>query len=92
MRYEDNAVNNFVEAFARMTATMNLVAVAHFFEATYCDIFQHLLATGSEDEGLFDPISTYFGTVETNGRGMLDLYCLVWLHGVLHISQLRDQL
>ncbi len=66
MRYELNGINTSVEAFARMTATMNPIAVARFFEAICCGIFEHLLATGSKDRGLLGPISTYFGTVETN--------------------------
>ncbi|WP_375449088.1 hypothetical protein [uncultured Nostoc sp.] len=86
MRYEDNGVNNSAEAFARMTATMNPVAVARFFEATCRGIFEHLLAAGSKDGWLLGPVSTYFGTVETNGRGMLHLHCLVWLRGAFHIS------
>lgn len=92
MRYKDNGVNNSVEAFARMTATMNPVAVARFFKATYCGIFEHLLAAGSKDGELFGPVSTYFGTIETNGREMLHLHCLVWLRSAFYISQLRDQL
>ena len=71
---------------------MNPVAVAQFFAATCRGIFEHLLAAGFEDGGLFGPVSTYFGTVETNGRGMLHLHCLVWLRGVFHISKLRNQL
>ena len=92
MRYEDNGVNNSVEVFARMTATMNPVAVTRFFEAICRSIFEYLLAAGYKDGGFFGPVSTYFGTVETNGRGMLHLYCLVWLRDAFHISQLRNWL
>ena len=90
MQYEDNGVNNSAEVFARMTAIMSSVAVACFFEATCCGIFEYLLAAGSKDGGLLGPISTYFGTVETNGRGILHLHYLVWLCDTFHISQLRD--
>ncbi len=71
---------------------MNSVAVAHFFEATCRGIFEHLLAAGSKDGGLFGPISPYFGTVETYSRGMLYLHCLLWLHGAFYITQLCKQL
>lgn len=71
---------------------MNPVAVARFFETTCCGIFEHLMAAGSKDGGLLGPVSTYFGIVETNGQGMLHLYCLVWLRDVFHISKLRDRL
>ncbi len=57
-----------------MIAIMNSVAVARFFEATCCGIFEHLLAAGSKDGGLLGPISTYFGIVKTNGQGMLHLH------------------
>ena len=63
------------------TATMNPVAVAQFFEATCSAIFENLLHHGSTNSGLLGPVSTYFGTVETNGRGILHLHCLVWLDG-----------
>lgn len=37
-------------------------------------------------------VSTYFGTVETNGRGMLHLHCLVWLRGAYPMSELRQKM
>lgn len=64
-------------AFRYATATMNPVAVATFFHETCRGIFNQLLKAGSSEGGLFGPVSTYFGTVETNGRGMLHLNCLV---------------
>ena len=77
IQYELNSGNTFAEAFARMTAKMNPIAIIRFFEATCHDIFEHLLATGSKDGGLFGPIFTYFGIVESNGKGILYLHCLV---------------
>lgn len=44
------------------------LAVARFFDTTCQGIFNHLLQVKSSDGGLFGPLSTYFGTVETNGR------------------------
>lgn len=61
------------------TATMNLVAVAQFFDVVCSSIFDKLLATGSKASNLFGPIFTYFGTAETNGQRMLHLHCLIWL-------------
>lgn len=66
MQYEENSVNNSIEAFAKMTAIMNPIAIARFFKAICYDIFEHLLAAGSKAEGLFGLISTYFGIVEAN--------------------------
>ena len=77
IRYKDNGIHNFAEAFAKMTATMNSVAVACFLEATCRDIFEHLLAAGSKDRGLLSPVSTYFGTIETNSQRLLHLHCLL---------------
>lgn len=33
-----------------------------------------------------------FGAVETNGRGMLHLHCLIWLKGIFHLATLRQRL
>lgn len=66
--------------------------MAQFFEATCSAIFNNLLHANSLDGGLFGPISIYFGTVETNGRGMLHLHCLVRLKGAFHLTNLRHRL
>ena len=92
MWYKENGVNNSAEAFLRMIATINPIAVACFFEATCHGIFEHLLADSFKDGGLLGFISTYFGIVEINGQGMLHLHCLVWLCDTFHISQLRNRL
>lgn len=42
-----------------------------------------LLATGSEETGIFGDASNHFGVVETNGRGMLHLHTLIWVRGNL---------
>lgn len=90
MQYEYNGINNSAEAFTRMTITINLIAMACFFEVICCSIFEYLLTAGSKDGGFLGLISTYFGTVETNGQGMLYLYCLVWVCTAFHISQLLN--
>ncbi len=64
-------------ASRHVTATMNPVAVATFFHETCRGIFNYLLRAGSSDGGLFGPVLAYFGTVETNGQGILHLHCLV---------------
>ncbi len=69
--------NNIPSAFKTFMATINPVAIATFFDETCTAIFDHLLAARSIESGLFGPVSTYFGIVETNERGMLYLYCLV---------------
>lgn len=79
-------------AFKTATATMNPVAIATFFDEICKAIFDHLLAAGSSESGLFGPMSIYFGTVETNGRGMLHLHCLVWLKGMTNLSNFRQKM
>lgn len=67
MWFKDKYVNNFAEAIARITAIINLVAMARFFEATCRGIFKHLLAAGFKNGGLLGPVSIYFGTIKING-------------------------
>ena len=83
---------NIASVFARKTATMNPVAVAKFFHIICEGVLLSLFASGSRDGGLLGPVSTYFGTVETNGRGMLHLHCLVWLKGASHLPTLRAKI
>ncbi len=71
---------------------MNPVAVTKFFEATCTGIFKHLLAAGFTGGGLLEPVSTYYGIVETNGRRMLHLHSLVWLRGGFHLADLHSRL
>ncbi len=68
---------SITSAFCHATATMNPVTVATFSYETYRGIFNYLLRAVSSDGGLFGPVLAYFGTVETNGPGMLYLHCLV---------------
>ncbi len=69
--------DNTASAFKIATAIMNLVTIATFFNEIYTAIFDHFVAAGSIEGRLFGLVSTYFGIVETNGRGILHLHCLV---------------
>ena len=71
---------------------MNSVAVAQFFHQICTGVFGALLAAGINQAGIFGQVSNYFGIMETNGRGMLHLHCLVWLAGNLEFHNLREQL
>lgn len=79
---------DIMSAFTRKTATMNPVAMAKFFHVICNAVFKSLLAARHQERGLFGPITTYFATVETNGRGMLHLHCLLWLAGLSHLATL----
>lgn len=63
-----------MEVFAKMIGKKNLVVIAYLFEITHCNIFEYLLATQSQDVGLFGFVSTYFDIVKTNNQRILDLY------------------
>ena len=67
MRYKNSDPNNSVEQFAQTTTTINLIAIAKFFEAIYTSIFHQLLNVKSHKNGLLKPVSTSFGIVESNG-------------------------
>ena len=83
-----NCENQTASSLRSAAATMNPVAVAQFFQSICSAIFEHLLQDSPANPGLFGPVSTYFGTVETNGRGMLHLHCLVWLKRLYHLETL----
>lgn len=92
IRYKNNCVNNFTEVFARMIAIIYFVAVFDFFKANCRGIFEYLLTADFKSRRLFDLGSTYFGTVKTNGQGILDLHCLVCLYVAFYIFQLYNGL
>ena len=79
-------------AFRRKTANMNPAAIAVFFHKVCTGILEALVSPGEGEIGIFGEVSTYFGVVETNGRGMLHLHCLVWLAGNLDFFDLREKM
>ncbi len=79
-------------AFWYKTTNINPVAVVKFFHIICNAIFMSLFGASQIERGFLEPISNYFGTVETNGRGILHLHYLVWLKGVSHLATLRTQL
>lgn len=66
MWYKNNSINNSAKVFVGITATINLIAMACFFETICCGIFEYLLIASFKDKGLFDLMSTYFSIVKTN--------------------------
>lgn len=66
MQYKNNCVNKFTETFARIIIIINSIALADFFEATYYDISEHLLAASFKDRKFFGLVSTYFNILKTN--------------------------
>lgn len=82
----------FQKIFARITAIINFVAMVNFIKTMCYDIFEYLFIAYFKYWELFDFVSTYFGTIKVNGRGILHLHCLVWLCTIFHRTQLRKQL
>jgi hypothetical protein len=80
------------DAFRRKTANMNPAAIAVFFDRLCTAVLKGLVCPGEDQIGIFGEVSTYFGAVETNGRGMLHLHCLVWLAGNLDLFDLRRKM
>jgi Helitron helicase-like domain at N-terminus len=79
-------------AFRRKTATMNPAAIATFFNTVCTGIFEALISPDEGETGILGEVSTYFGAVETNGRGMLHLHCLIWLAGNLDFFDLKNKM
>ena len=68
---------DIISDFACKTATINLVAIAKFFDITYKAILLSLFASKHHNSSLLGPISTYFEIVKTNSRDIFYLHCLV---------------
>ena len=77
--------------FKQTTATMNLVSMAKFFYIIFKGFFVSLLVASKVKKGLLEQILNYFAIVETNGRGIVHLYCFVWLKGASYLATLRSQ-
>lgn len=60
-----------------MTATINFVVIAHFFETICHAIFKYLLAAKSKNMRFFDLVSIYFNTIKINNQQILYLYYLI---------------
>lgn len=67
VQLENNRSATFAGEFRRVTAIINPVTIAQFFETTCTSIFKCLFAAGSTKSGLFGPVSTYFDIIKTNG-------------------------
>jgi hypothetical protein len=90
--YSGNMFESANTAICEAVASSNPEAVARFFDHICKAVINGLLASNSEEFGIFGQVSNHFGVVETNGRGMLHLHALVWLQGNLVFTNLRDRL
>ena len=78
-------------AWRRKTANMNPAAIAVFFDKVCTGVLQALICPGEDKMGVFGEVSTYFGAMKTNRRGMLHLNCLLWLAGNFDLLNLKNR-
>lgn len=74
------------------TVTINPFAIAKFVHIICNAIFMSLFSASQTKKELLGPILNYFGTIKTNSREMLHLYCLVLLKDILHLPTLQTQI
>lgn len=70
---------------------MNLVAIAQFFYIICITIMDHVIIFGRQDD-LLGPIFYYYGIVETNNSGILQLHCILWLSKNLSFPDIKTRL
>lgn len=66
-------------------------AAATFFDAMIRTFIDCVLRPGN-GPGLFGTCTSYYGTVEAQGKGTLHLHLLIWLEGNLNPQALRDRM
>ncbi len=79
---------------SRMRAiASNPVACARFFDLMVRTFVKHVLRVGDERDrsGLFGKTSSYYGTVEEQGRLTLHLHALIWIENSLSPQEIRDR-
>lgn len=66
-----------MQVFAKIIATMTLIAKVCYFKIICDSIFKHFLAVDSKNLSFFGSISISFVMVKTNTQKKLDLYYFV---------------
>ncbi|KAF7976392.1 hypothetical protein HWV62_6777 [Athelia sp. TMB] len=70
----------------------NPVAGARFFKFIVETFIRCVLGVGEGRDGLFGRTSSYYGTVEQQGRLTLHLHLLLWIRGSLTPQEIRDRI
>ena len=60
-------------------ASKDPVGSARFFQTIVRAFLKAFVKAGDLDGGVFGAVSTYYGTIEAQGRGALHLHILIWL-------------
>jgi len=70
----------------------NPVASARFFHFMIQAFIKHILGVDADHPGLYGDTSSYYGTVEQQGRLTLHLHMLLWIRGALTPQEIRDRI
>jgi Helitron helicase-like domain at N-terminus/PIF1-like helicase len=92
MTFSSDVFSKSTAALRGKAAIMNPAAIAVFFDKVCTAILEGLIKPVDGEMGILGEVSTYFGVVETNGRGMLHLHALIWLAGNIEFFDLRQKL
>lgn len=75
----------------KLVAAKNPVSCALFFHTMISNFIKIILIYG-RGRGLFGKCTSYYGTVEAQGKGTLHCHMLLWLEGHPSPQHLRDEL
>lgn len=90
---EDVLRGEDMDKWSRMIlAAKNPSACALFFHSIISSFTAIVLNHKGERGGLFGKCTSYYGTVEANGRGTLHCHMLIWLRGHPSPQKLRDKM
>src|SRR6202011_5704692 len=70
----------------------NPVASARFFHFMIQAFIKHVLGVDTDHSGLYGDTSSYYGTVEQQGRLTLHLHMLLWMSEGLTPHDIRDRI
>ena len=70
----------------------NPVASARFFHFMIQAFIKHVLGVDADHSGIYGDTSSYYGTVEQQGRLTLHLHMLLWIRGALTPQEIRERI
>lgn len=76
----------------KLFAAKHPAACAQFFDLMIRKFISVILRYGCPDRGAFGKCTSYFGTVEAQGKGTLHCHMLIWLEGHASPQSLRDKM
>ena len=89
--YESDEIND--TQFRTHQASKNPVSLSIFFHTLINAILKHLFGWENvNNNGIFGPLNSYYGMVETQGRGTLHIHLLLWLKGFPDSEELFEKI